>query len=216
MSERRVENTKPREHYLSVRYVDEQRLVSLAHQIRQCHQEEFHSVLEVGRGNGVLEFVLKSAGKEVTSVDLDPRTLPDIVADVTGLPFADASFDAVCAYQVLEHLPFERLSRALSEMQRVARRRVFLSLPDSRRWIRLLLDLPVWRGYQQRLISVGKAKANPPSLNEHYWEIGRSGIDLDAVLTKSVGVGLRVERHYRAFANPYHHFFEFRVSGERE
>lgn len=54
------------------------------------------------------------------------------VGDVAELEFADGSFDVVCAYSVLQFLPRERISKALREILRVARRGAFVTLTCER------------------------------------------------------------------------------------
>jgi len=89
-------------------------------------------ILDVGSGAGQLaRHVLKYADPDarVTCFDLSQEMLrrarsrlrsdrPDyVVADITRLPFADASFDCVTCGYVLEHLPDARLG--LAELSRV-------------------------------------------------------------------------------------------------
>jgi GT2 family glycosyltransferase/SAM-dependent methyltransferase len=85
-------------------------------------------VLEVGGGRSGLARLLYP-GARVTTVDLDeehatadvnldPR-VRFVVADATDLPFADASFDVVTFFDVLEHIPDD--VRAAAEALRVLR-----------------------------------------------------------------------------------------------
>ena len=92
------------------------------------------SVLDVGCGEGVVTERLAEllAPAEVLGVDADKANLSEEwrsrrapnLTFATGsayeLPFADGSFDLVCAIEVLEHL--ERPRDALAEMTRVAGR----------------------------------------------------------------------------------------------
>lgn len=82
-------------------------------------------VLDVGCGEGTLARYLADQGHQVVGIDLDPSVLPDddenthfMIGDATGLPFADASFDAVVSVMVLHQT---RLELALVEMRRVVR-----------------------------------------------------------------------------------------------
>jgi ubiquinone/menaquinone biosynthesis C-methylase UbiE len=52
-----------------------------------------------------------------------------VAGSVVELPFPDRSFDVVGCFEVLEHLPDDLPRRALSELARVARQAVVLSVP---------------------------------------------------------------------------------------
>ncbi len=99
-------------------------------------------VLEVGGGRSGLARLLYP-GAHITTVDveeehaeadvnLDPR-VRFVVADATDLPFADASFDVVTFFDVLEHIPAD--ARAAAEALRVLRPGGFvLVTTPSRHW----------------------------------------------------------------------------------
>jgi SAM-dependent methyltransferase len=87
-------------------------------------------LLDVGSADGPSVGWL-SAG-QLVSLDLDPRGLrppAGICGSVLALPFADASFEVVSAFDVLEHCDPESL--ALSELSRVLQPggRLVLSVP---------------------------------------------------------------------------------------
>ena len=104
------------------------------------------SVLDVGCGEGVVTERLahRLAPTEVLGVDADEtrlqeewsaRSAPNLsvaIGSAYDLPFADGTFDLVCAIEVLEHL--ERPRDALAEMTRVAGRALLLSVPNEPGW----------------------------------------------------------------------------------
>lgn len=67
------------------------------------------SELLIGCGNSRIKKLTFSAiteeWKDLTTLDIDPSTKPDVVhsLDVLPLPFEDNSFDEIHAYEVLEH-----------------------------------------------------------------------------------------------------------------
>ena len=92
-------------------------------------------VLNGGAGQGSLTQRLADLGFEVTSTDVSPEAVAllrerapgEIVeADLTSLPFPDASFDAAVLGEVLEHIEDDR--GALSEVARVLRSQGVLAL----------------------------------------------------------------------------------------
>jgi len=88
------------------------------------------SILEIGIGNGTISAVLRTRGLEVVTVDIDRELGPDVVADIRDLPLDDGSFDGVLACEVLEHIPWDDVPRALGELRRVARRWAVISVPS--------------------------------------------------------------------------------------
>lgn len=107
-------------------------------------QTEPASLLDVGCGEGVLaqRWARRWRSLEIVAVDREAlarewerRAEPNLrfaVADARGLPFADGEFDVVCGIELLEQVPTAAL--ALSELVRVARRSVLVSVPREPLW----------------------------------------------------------------------------------
>ena len=85
------------------------------------------SVLDVGCGEGVLA-LLKRKGVYLAGVDFSPELVElaqrngydtACVAQLTDLPFADASFDYVASLDVMGHVAFDEKDAVLAEIKRV-------------------------------------------------------------------------------------------------
>ncbi|MFN8592480.1 MAG: methyltransferase domain-containing protein [Thermomicrobiales bacterium] len=99
------------------------------------------AVLDAGCGEGFVARLVLDAmpGADLTGCDVSEAALavarescPEahfVIGSVGQLPFPDASFDIACCFEVMEHLPGDLPRRALSELARVARRAVVLSVP---------------------------------------------------------------------------------------
>ena len=71
-------------------------------------------------------------GSLLGPIDRDKTREVDFVADITKLEETlpkGLVFDAVCAFQVLEHLPWSELETCLAGIARRANPHVFISLP---------------------------------------------------------------------------------------
>ena len=118
------------------------------YQIQAVSKAGASDVLEIGRGTGVVSDYLRGRlGLNVTSFDLDEALEPDVVGDVRRLDdfFEPDSFDAVCAFQVLEHLPFEDFRPTLEKMAAVAKKYVVISLPHWGSFLHFRLWISRWQ-----------------------------------------------------------------------
>jgi len=172
-------------------------------------------VLEVGIGNGFVSTYLRRQGVQLTTVDLDRRLVPDVVASVHALPFRNGAFDVVACFELLEHVPYEDVPRSLAEVGRVARRYVVLSVPDGSDagWVDIRLGAFRRVRSFRRLFTLPRLRprAGPRIPNEHYWEINITGYPLGRVVADMQQyAGCELVKAYRAFHNPYHRFFVLR------
>jgi DNA repair exonuclease SbcCD ATPase subunit len=85
-------------------------------------------ILDVGGRTALLRAFLPR--DRVTMVDLETSSeRPLVLGDGSALPFADASFDIVAAFDTLEHVPVARRTAFVSECRRVASQYVILAGP---------------------------------------------------------------------------------------
>jgi len=83
--------------------------------------------LDVGCGSKEI-----SAAVNAVTVDVKKRHRPDVLASILYLPFRDACFETVSAFEVIEHMENDELS--LQELKRVTRNKVVLSVPNPLRY----------------------------------------------------------------------------------
>jgi SAM-dependent methyltransferase len=121
--------------YYSRAYNSKERFASFWHQIDETLRFEPRAVLEVGPGAGFVTFFLRQAGVQVTTLDIDETVSPNVVGSVTDIPLEADSVDVALVSEVLEHLPFPEVERALVELARVARSGVVISVPDDRPYV---------------------------------------------------------------------------------
>ena len=122
--------------------------------IRLAEMQPGETVLDVATGVGFQAKAFADAGYTTVGVDLIPDRVKHAeevhgnhnpkwqVGDATDLPFENNSFDVVTISLALHDMPTDVELKALSEMRRVARRRV------------VILEPQMWRGPIRRKIYV--------------------------------------------------------------
>ncbi len=98
------------------------------------------TTLDVGCATGFVVEALRELGVDAKGVDVSRWAVEHPALGATGhigygnllerLPFEDASFDLVSAFETLEHLPPESVPRALVELRRVTRGYVVATIPS--------------------------------------------------------------------------------------
>lgn len=194
--------------YLNMPYLSRERWISFWYQIMEVTETKPESVLEIGPGPNIVSDVLENMGIRLTSVDIDWRLRPTVGADITKLPFADKVFDCVLAAEVLEHIPFNEVPKALKELSRVSRKSIVITLPHFSHFapsIALKLFPYVPRFSKVFPISLPvKHKFD----GQHYWEIGKLGFSLSTVKQLLAdSTRMRLVKDYLIEENPFHHVF---------
>jgi len=96
---------------------------------------DVQTVLDVGCGNGSflnsLPHKYQAVGLDVSQEALKYVKTKAIHGDIAALPFKSDNFDLVTSLEVLEHLPSGVFERALSELQRVSKKYIIISVPNS-------------------------------------------------------------------------------------
>ena len=94
------------------------------------------SMLDVGCGRGVFVDVAAECGYAAQGLDvnaayMDSMRSPHLVGSIDAIPLPDRAVDVVVAGEVLEHLPVDVYARAPTELSRVARDRVLITVPNA-------------------------------------------------------------------------------------
>lgn len=199
-------------HYEFSSYMNKQRWASMWCQLAEVMGMKPNRVLEIGPGPGLFRAAASSFGVRVETMDIDPDLNPDYVASVLDMPFHDNEFDVVCAFQMLEHLPYAQSLQAFREMTRVASKGVVISLPDAQISWPISFCLPK---VGEVSFSVPRPRLRLPIHQfdgEHYWEINKRGYELSKIIEDFAAPGLSLKQTYRVNGNLYHRFFIYEKS----
>lgn len=194
-------------HYFKRAYDTKERFISYWHQINEIIKLKPSKVLEVGIGNGFVRRYLKEKGLDVTTLDIAQSLEPDVAGSGLAIPFKNGSFDVVVCCEVLEHLPYSELSKALKEIHRVSLKYVVLSLPDVTTVYRINIELPRIKPIKKLIVHPFHRPAQHVFDGEHCWEIGKIGYPLKRIELDIRQSNLNIIKTYRVFEFYYHRFF---------
>jgi len=167
--------------YLTLQYNSKARWLSFWYQISESLEVSPRNVLVIGKGSGIAENVITQLSNDKTGVltlDINYAVNSDVVGTIANLPFRKDSFDVAVCCQVLEHIPFEHFPLVMSELHKVASKRVVLSLPHGRKHVKVSCSLPFME--EKTLILKSPFTRQIRSNKQHHWEIGR-GVSLKQV-----------------------------------
>jgi uncharacterized UPF0146 family protein len=138
----------------------------------QDYMEQGDSILEIGVGSGFTANYLKSRGFKVTTLDIDERKNPDIVANLVDYKFQE-NYDHILAFEVFEHIPINEVEKIINQLSTICTKNMFISVPRNEIvLLRLETRLPLI-GTKMFEITLKRRKIAIPY---HCWEIDHNGL----------------------------------------
>ncbi len=200
----------PKEHYFG-KYDDVTRFISYFYQIDLVRKLKPNNVLEIGIGNKTVANYLKQNGIRIDTCDFDKDLKPDYVADIRDLPFDDKSYDVVMACEILEHTPWEDVDKALSELYRVSKKYVLVSIPYSSACFELVLKFPfigriIKKPFLNLFFRIPYFFIGIKFSGEHYWEMGRRDYPAKKI-RDAFRKYFKILKEVRPIISSYHNFF---------
>jgi ubiquinone/menaquinone biosynthesis C-methylase UbiE len=191
--------------YIFSKYVSLDRWSSYYYQLREVLNLSPSSILEVGVGDKVFgNYIINNTDIDYKNLDIASDLKPDILGSVDQMPIESSSFELVCAFEVLEHLPFDLFEKSLREIARVSSKYAVLSLPHFGPPIKFLLKVPFLSEIKMscKVFTPKKHAFN----GQHYWEIGKKGFRASK-MKKTLKKYFILIKDFIPFENQYHHFY---------
>ena len=135
---------------------------------------QVRTIIDIGCGNGIITNALAKS-YDVTGVDASAEALEfvqgkKIHASADKIPVSDHTFDMAFSSEMLEHIPDASFQMAVNEIKRIARRYVFITVPNQEQLANLHVKCPqcgkLFHKYGH-LQSIGLARLNSLMGNEY-------------------------------------------------
>ncbi len=139
----------------------------------------------------------------MTTVDIDEEKKPDIVANIVTFD-PDQVFDHILAFEVFEHIPFEKFVQVVEKLSRRCRKYFFVSVPQFRRVVASIECRLPKLGRVAFALTIPKRRLTEA---HHVWELGYQGISERKLVSIFSNYGFRLEHSEQAFRRS---FFAFR------
>lgn len=189
-------------HYDFNNYIHLNRWCSYWYQLKEILELDPKSVLEFGVTNNITRSMLSNDNIKYYTADIDKELKPDYLIKSISNFNIDNDFDVVCAFQVLEHLPYEDFETCLIKLKQHSDKYVIISLPYFAMDLRFSLIAKPFVNLNKIIkINVDRKLIH----DEHYWEIGRKDYPLKRIL-KDVKKHFNIKKNYIVKENPYHYF----------
>jgi ubiquinone/menaquinone biosynthesis C-methylase UbiE len=165
-------------------------------------------ILEIGVGNNMVANFLKE-NYDLKTVDINPKLNPNIVSSVENLSeISDNSFESVLCAEVLEHLSFDKFEKCLTELKRVSKKYIIISLPYWGYTFGIKIKLPILgtKKLKFKISGIKKHYLNKSTAG-HYWEIGKKNYPLKKIKKIFKNNNLKIIKSFWDLDDPYHYYF---------
>jgi len=164
-------------------------------QINLIHKElkEGDTILEIGPGTGFTTNYLRSKGYTVTTIDIDDQKNPDILANIVEYDFP-TTYDHILAFEVFEHIPFEKFTEILPKLKRASRKNIFFSVPRNYKiWFQSDLIIP----YFKKVSFTIKIKRHRIITSTHFWELDYKDYTIKNMTHIVTSAGFKLVRFHK-------------------
>ena len=200
--------------FLTAKHHDSYRL-----QMQEIRALKVKRVLEIGLGEGFMASYMRTLGMVYDTLDISQHSDPTLLGRLEDLDVQtfQRRYHCVCAFQMLEHFPYERFVPNLQKMAALSREYVYISLPYSCIGFKFTLSFSIDHNKRWRKTFSFHWPPNKPNKKYreqyvreypyavHYWEIGRQGFPWKRVKADIESAGLDIVKMFHA-ENMFHFF----------
>ena len=126
--------------------LDKQALKPKIEKVLEMIPQDTGTILDVGCGDGTISNIINNYF-DVTAVDRSEKALSfvktkKIQASSDNIPVKDHSFDMVFSSEMLEHLDDKVFSSTIQEFKRIAKKNIFITVPNGENPDKLAIKCP--------------------------------------------------------------------------
>ena len=160
-------------------------------------------VLEIGVGSGFLANYLRAQKINVKTLDIDPNKKPDIIANIVAVDWSQLKFDHILAFEVFEHIPFEKFERMLPSILAGCAKSISISVPINEH-VLFCCDfrIPVI-GRRRINLTIPKFRIDEEN---HFWEIGFGQTSLKKLVNLFEAQNFMLTKKFAIFSRQYLQF----------
>jgi len=192
------------ENYEAGFYDTKERFNSYHEQITLIHSVKAKTVLNIGCGSKFLQKYFSGSGIKVFEADIDHDLKPDILIDISKKYSPKKTYDAVTAFQILEHLPFDSLDIPLENIAALTKKYAIISVPYRAVNFSFSFDFPFFK--PKFRFDFERFFETKHSHKTHEWELGLKGTG-KKIFQSKLEKFFSIKKQFVLNGNRYHYFY---------